>query len=98
MASCGTLNPAQQQTAIATINAMATQGTISQQEAQDMIARLTSGGGTPLWASGVQVFLSALLGYLGVRYAHGNGLNAAAQVAQALQQQSAANVAAAIKP
>ena len=64
--SCAALTPQQQSNAIATVNGMLANGSISQAQHDALVETITAGGATPLWQQGLQVLLGAGLGYVGV--------------------------------
>jgi len=83
LTSCGLLSPEQQQTALSTVDAMLTQGTISSQQAEALRQAIISGGQTAWWHQLAQIVLGAAMGYIGVQAAPGRAATVAARKATA---------------
>jgi len=71
LAACAVLSPEQQQTAIQTINAMLTAGTITPTQAQALTEAITTGGAVPIGEQAITALVGAVLGYAGTRIHRG---------------------------
>jgi hypothetical protein len=81
LTSCGLLSPEQQQTALQTVDAMFSQGTITSVQAEALRQAILSGGQSAWWHDVGQVVLGAAMGYLGVQAAPGRAATLAAKKA-----------------
>ena len=81
LTSCGLLSPEQQQTALQTVDAMLTQGTITSVQAEALRQAILSGGQSAWWHDVGQVVLGAAMGYLGGQAAPGRAASVAAKKA-----------------
>jgi hypothetical protein len=83
LTSCGLLSPEQQTTALQTVDAMLTQGTITSQQAEALRQAILGGGQSAWWHQVGQIVLGAAMGYLGVQAAPGRAASVAARKATA---------------
>lgn len=70
-ASCGLLDPQQQQTALQVVDQMLVQGTITQEQAEALRQTILQGGQIHWWEQAATAILGAGMAYLGVRVNRG---------------------------